>query len=57
MNRFDNGLNSLKKALTALNKTKKTESDYKDELIVFHNAIELLFKQFLYEAHPLLLYP
>ncbi len=23
----------------------------------FHNAVELLFKQLLYEAHPLLLYP
>lgn len=57
LNRFDNGLDSLKKALTALNKNKKTDSDYKDELVFFHNAVELLFKHLLYEVHPLLLYP
>ena len=57
MNRFDNGLDSLQRAINALCKQNKKESDYKEEIIFFHSAVEVLFKQLLYEINPLLLYP
>lgn len=55
MNRFENGFDSFRRALAALNKTNKDEAVYKEELMCFHHAIEVFYKELLYEKDPKLI--
>lgn len=55
MNRYENGFDSFRRALAALNKTNKDEAVYKEELMCFHHAIEVLYKELLYQKDPKLI--
>ena len=63
MNRFENGMDSFQKAIGALNRlpqkqenldSRDTEYVMKDVVIYFHHAIEILFKDVLYDKCPVL---
>lgn len=63
MNRFENGMDSFQKAIGALDKLPKkkdvldsrdTEYVMKEVVMCFHHAIEILFKDVLYDKCPIL---
>lgn len=56
MNRFENGFDSLKKAIKGLTKDNIDEFDLKDIIINFHHSIEVLFKYILFSKNEFLMY-
>ena len=56
MNRFENGFDSFKKAVSELENRNENEFELKTIIMDFHHAIEVLFKHILYSKERYLIY-
>ncbi len=56
MNRFENGFDSFKKAVTELKNRNENDFELKAIILDFHHAIEVLFKHILYSKEKYLIY-